>query len=337
MSNVVLFEKGQRPSYALEKQAPSVLTDTLGGSGGGFPKRISIRGSVFRLIADGKEVSALEQRHLDVVIVRAAPAIGRKFFAGTYDEEKSAPPDCWSADGITPDAASAHRQSSGCASCPQNIKGSGNEESRACRFTQQIAVVLANDQEGDVLQLALPAKSLFGKEDGDNRPLQAYKQFCASGNAHVEQLITRMKFDTNSSTPKLFFKAMRWLTEEEAEIAKAKGLSDEAERAVTMTVSAHVAPPVFAGLPPKLVAKPVAIAPPPPVEEEEPPPPPPKAAVKKAAVKKAAPVAAAPAEEEEPPAPAPVVREKAAVATPLKRPDISKVVAEWGDDDDEAA
>jgi len=31
--------------------------------------------------------------------------------------------------------------------------------------------------EGDVLQLTLPAKSIFGKEEGDNRPLQAYARF----------------------------------------------------------------------------------------------------------------------------------------------------------------
>jgi hypothetical protein len=40
-----------------------------------------------------------------------------------------------------------------------------------------LLLFLANDMEGDVLQLTLPAKSIFGKEEGDNRPLQAYARF----------------------------------------------------------------------------------------------------------------------------------------------------------------
>jgi hypothetical protein len=125
-------------------------------------------------------------------------------------------------------------------SCPQNIAGSGQGNSRACRYQQRLAVVLENNIEGDVLQLTLPATSVFGKEDGDKRPLQAFARNLAMQNPPIspEMIVTRMKFDTKAEAPKLHFAPNRWLTTEEYEIVKAQGESDEAKRAVVMTVAA---------------------------------------------------------------------------------------------------
>jgi hypothetical protein len=125
-------------------------------------------------------------------------------------------------------------------SCPQNIAGSGQGNSRACRYQQRLAVVLENNIEGAVLQLTLPATSVFGKEDGDKRPLQAFARNLAMQNPPIspEMIVTRMKFDTKAEAPKLHFAPNRWLTPEEYEIVKAQGESDEAKRAVVMTVAA---------------------------------------------------------------------------------------------------
>jgi hypothetical protein len=46
-----------------------------------------------------------------------------------------------------------------------------------------------------------------------------------------------MKFDTKAAVPKLFFKALRWLSDEEYGIATEKGQTREAINAITMTVS----------------------------------------------------------------------------------------------------
>jgi len=331
MSNVVLFENKARPEYALVKQEASALTKSLAG-GGGFGKRISIKGGVFRLIVDGKEVAAIEERYLDVIIVRAAEHIGRTYYHEAYDDEKSAPPDCWSPDELKPDASATNPQCDNCASCPQNVKGSGNDESRACRFSQRVAAVLANDVEGDVMQISLPATSLFGKEEGDNRPLQAYARFIAANNANIEQFITRLKFDTTAATPKLFFKPMRWLTPEEYEIAKAKGASPDAEKAVTMTVAqADKAQPKLqvAGAPLVKPAKAEVKEAPAPETDDEPPAPAPT--VGKKGPKKAAAKAAAPAGDDEPPAPEPTVRKTAEAPVLPQRESISKIAANWDD------
>jgi hypothetical protein len=90
---------------------------------------------------------------------------------------------------------------------------------------------------GDVLQLQLPATSIFGKAEGDNHPLQSYARLLAAQSISPEMVVTRMKFDTQKESPKLFFKPLRWLTDDEHATAVEKGQSEDAKRAVTMTVA----------------------------------------------------------------------------------------------------
>jgi hypothetical protein len=183
--------------------------------------------------------------------------------------------------------------------------------------------VLANNPEGDVLQLTLPATSIFGKEEGDKRPLQAYARFLAAQTPPVnpEQIVTRMKFDTKAESPKLFFAPTRWLTDEEYPIAVTQGESDEAKKAVTLTVAqadgVKAAPMNIAGAAPKAAAKPA-----PAVEEEDDEP----APAPKAAKAKAAPVADADDEPE-------VRKETAkAAAVPAKKSKLADIVSDWDDE-----
>ena len=259
MSNVALFSGSNVPAFA-KKGELSDIAKSLAGGGGGGGKRISIKGGVFRLLVGGKEVASIDERYLDVVIVNAAPKIGRTFYAKSYDGETPAAPDCWSADGETPSPDAANKQSDRCANCSQNVKGSGMGESRACRFSQRLAVVLANNLEGDVMQLQLPATSIFGKEEGDKRPLQAYARYVVANQASPEMMVTRMQFDTKAEAPKLFFKPVRWLDESEYEVAVKQGQTDDAKRAITMTVAKMdkvetPAPLALEGAKPKAKAK----------------------------------------------------------------------------------
>jgi hypothetical protein len=259
MSNVALFSGSNVPAFAKKGELSDLAKSLAGGAGGGG-KRISIKGGVFRLLVDGKEVASIDERYLDVVIVNAAPKIGRTFYMKAYDGETPAAPDCWSADGEKPDATAANPQSDRCATCPQNVKGSGSGESRACRFSQRLAVVLANDLEGHVMQLQLPATSIFGKEEGDKRPLQAYARYVVANQASPEMMVTRMQFDTKAEAPKLFFKPVRWLDEEEYAASVRQGKTDDARRAITMTVAKMdkvetPAPLALEGAKPKAKAK----------------------------------------------------------------------------------
>lgn len=233
MSEVTLFRNKNAVVPAHLTAGVDDLTRSLMGSSGSS-KRISIRGSVFRMIVDGQEVAKNEDRAMDVVIVNAAEHTSRSYFAGTYQEGQNAGPDCWSGDGKTPDPRAENPQATRCDQCPMNIAGSGQGTSRACRFSRRLAVVMGNNIENsDVYQLVLPAQSIFGKGDGNKMPLQQYVTFLAGHKLSIRGVVTEMRFDTSSATPKLTFRAVDALSEEQYKYAVEKGDSPEAINAIT--------------------------------------------------------------------------------------------------------
>jgi hypothetical protein len=315
MTDLTVFNPAQVPDFARNNELSETALALTGGGTGGSVKRISIKGGVFRLVSGGKEIAAIEDRHLDVIVVKAAPKVSRIFYAGAYDKDAAAaPPDCWSNDGEKPDAGARNRQAQTCLSCPQNQAGSGQGNSRACRYQQRLAVVLENNPGGDVMQLTLPATSVFGKEDGDKRPLQAFARHLALSNPPInpEQIVTRMKFDTKAESPKLFFSPVRWLTNDEYAVVKSQADSTDAQRAVVMTVAQSDGVKGAPALPGKA---PVAA-----VEEDEAPAPKAKTAKKKSEV----------ADEDS----EPEVRKEAAKpsAVPEKKSKLADIVADWDDE-----
>ena len=239
MSDLTIFQGGNLPSYLKNVEMDATTKNLAGsGGGGGGNRRISIKGGVWRMMVSGEELMVNEERAMNVVIV-ASSALGRTFYDGAYDPEAPPkPPACWSPDNIKPATDVPDPQASTCMSCAQNIKGSGQGEARACRFNQRVAVVLEGDLSGEVYQLSLPATSIFGKGvDGQKLPMQAYAQSLGALKLPVNAVVTEMRFDTASSTPKLIFRGIRPLTEEEYTISAKQGKTPAATSAITMTVS----------------------------------------------------------------------------------------------------
>jgi hypothetical protein len=239
MSEMTLFSKGGNtlPAHLKNLQLDATTKALMGGSGNGGGKRISIRGNVFRMMVDGKEIAQNEDRAMNIIIAAANANVSRTFYAGTYQEGQAMAPTCWSNDGVTPDIKSEQPQASKCASCQQNIKGSGQGDSRACRFSQRLAVLLENDIRGDIYQLTLPAQSIFGAAENGKMPLQSYAKFLGSHGLPVTAVVTEMRFDTASATPRLTFKAVRPLNEEELAMTQDKGQSTEAKLAIAATAA----------------------------------------------------------------------------------------------------
>ena len=238
MSNELAVLDAGLPSYLKELDLDDVTKSLMGGGGSGGSKRISIKGGVWRMMVNGKEIARNEERAMNVVIVNAAPKVSRTFYLKQYTEggDVSAP-DCWSSDGEVPDAKALNPQSKRCVDCPQNVKGSGQGDSRACRFSHRLAVVLANDIKGDVFQLTVPGASVFGEGSPGKWPLQTYSKMIASKGIPVTAVVTEMRFDTDSATPKLTFKPLKVLEKAEALAAIEQGKTEAAKRAITMTVA----------------------------------------------------------------------------------------------------
>lgn len=271
MSNEMTLFGGKLPAY-LQGADIDAVTKALTGGGGGIGRRISIEGGVFRMIVDGKQVAENEDRSMNVIVIAAAPHVNRQYYEGTYVKGQASSPTCWSADGKTPGSDIETPQSATCDGCPQNIAGSGQGESRACRYQQRLAVMLDGGEDASVYQLALPATSLFGKGEPNNvkMPLQAYARYLASNGVPITAVVTEMRFDTAASTPKLTFKPARPLTEEEFNIAKEHGDSVEAKQAITFTVFKQDGEKAVTKAPAKPAAAPKATAKQAPVPDAEP-------------------------------------------------------------------
>jgi hypothetical protein len=261
----------------------------MGGSSDA--RRISVRGNIFRLTVGGQEVAKNEDRAMNIIIAAAAPKTSRQYYAGTYQEGVVSSPDCWSTDGEVPSPTIETPKNHNCATCPMNVAGSGQGTSRACRFNHRLAVLLENDMHGDVYELSLAATSLFGKGENGKMPLFQYAKQLAGHGMNVTDVVTELRFDTDSATPKMVFRAVRPLDEKEIEVVLDKATSLEAIQAITTSFSA--------------------------AKKEEAPAPAPKPAPQ--GLFKDAPVAE------------PVVREKKPSATVANPTDLESTLAEWAD------
>lgn len=212
--------------------------DTLAVAGGvRQSKRISIKNGVFRKYAGGKEIGAIEDRHMNVIFVKMAHKASRMFYEGVYQEGQKVSPVCWSTDSETPDADVKNPLASACLDCPKAVKGSGqNGTGTACRLSWRTAVVLPNDPAGDVMQLVLPATSAFGKEDNGRFPFRSYIQHLASHNVSAGRVITRMAFDTKASAPKVLFTPAGKVPDADLPIIAQQAKSAAAEAAIKMNV-----------------------------------------------------------------------------------------------------
>ena len=236
MSELTLFKSGL-PSY-LKNAGADDVTNALAGEAAGGMRRISIKGGVFREMIGGREHRVSEDRSMNVVIIKAAPKVSRTYYSGTYSEGEAVRPACWSSDSQKPDAEVKNKQSQTCLNCPQNIKGSGQGESRACRYSQRLAVMIEGEiDREEVYQLVLPATSIFGEGTKGKLPLRAYAEFLKGEDAPMSGVITEMKFDTASPTPKLVFRPIRVVEEAEWEIIQKMKESEEAKKAIELTVS----------------------------------------------------------------------------------------------------
>lgn len=208
--------------------------DELGaGVSGGFAV-VSFRGKVWRIKHAGDERDVLRTdgsndpaASLEVILVKASHALSKNYYPSGYVEGANEQPACWSTNGIAPDASAPSRQNGVCATCQWNVFGSRTTENgkkaKACSDSKRIAVVplgdIDNELFGGAMLLRVPAASLvdmanYGKRMGS----AGYPTFA---------IATRIGFDTKEAYPKLTFKEIRALSDQE--VAKIMELRENAQ------------------------------------------------------------------------------------------------------------
>src|SRR5262245_61909297 len=105
---------------------------------------------------------------IEVVILKASAAVSKIWYENGYVEGSNASPDCFSTNGVTPDAGSTKKQSQTCQLCPKNAWGSRvtsqGKQGKACADSKRLAIVPMNDIKneafGGPMLLRVPAASL---------------------------------------------------------------------------------------------------------------------------------------------------------------------------------
>jgi hypothetical protein len=153
---------------------------------------------------------------IEVVIVKAAGVVSKIFYANGWVEGSNEAPDCWSTNGVTPDAQVPNKVAPGCINCPNNAWGSRVTEqgksAKACSDSKRLALVPSGDMDNELfggpMLLRVPAASLKDlKGYGELMSKYGYKYYAVS---------TRISFDVKDSYPHLVFSAIRPLDDAQA-------------------------------------------------------------------------------------------------------------------------
>lgn len=212
-------------------------TMAVAGSGANQTKRLSIKGGVFRKMVGGKEVGAIEDRHMNIIFVKMAHSASRQCYEGTYEEGKTVSPICWSNDSIKPDSDVEHPCAPTCDVCPNSAKGSNDSGvGTKCKLSWRTAVVLPQDPAGDVLEFVVPAASAFGKEENGRWPFKSYIGMLASNNIAAGRVITKVQFDTKVQYPKVLFSPIGAVDTNDYQTIADQGKSQAAEAAIKLSV-----------------------------------------------------------------------------------------------------
>jgi hypothetical protein len=197
----------------------SAVQAALLSDGFSYPK-ISTRASRYRLVEDGTET--VVGTTLDVVVVGSNPKVSKIWYSKPYDGSDGVRPDCFSNDGITPDASVEKPFHPNCAACPNNVLGSKltptGQKSKICGDQRHLAVVPSADPT-KVYGLTVPISGMKG--------LREYIKDLSNYGLIPEEVVTELGFDDAASYPKITFKQKGFVGEKAIKVVEEICLSPE--------------------------------------------------------------------------------------------------------------
>lgn len=246
MSNTQIAEvpKHIMDRIAARQGAKSALLDAVAG-GDSYPK-ISIRASRYRLMDGG--VETVVGTELDVIFVAVNPKVSKVWYAKPYsaDTADKTPPDCWSNDGVKPDASIATPFHDNCATCPNNVLGSKitpqGKDTKLCNDIRYVAVVPSADPT-KVYGLTVPVSAM--------KAFRLYFKGLAQYGLVPEEVVTTLGFDDDASFPKITFKQKGYVPAKFIKMVEDMGTSAETLQVIRTSgtgAPALAAPPKAAPL-----------------------------------------------------------------------------------------
>lgn len=220
MNALTPFNGARIPSVFAGRRT-TMLEAARAGVSAGFAV-VAFRGRAWAIKHRGEEKLVTDGRGqpmpvLDVVIVGVAPSVSKTFYAQAYVSGDDNAPDCFSLDGVAPDASAPRKQNDLCGTCPNNQWGSvitqAGKRAKACQDNRRLAVVPLHDIEnrtyGGPMMLRLPPTSLAN--------LASYSAQLERAGVDFPYVATRLAFDYTVAYPKLTFEPLTMLDDEQAE------------------------------------------------------------------------------------------------------------------------
>jgi hypothetical protein len=255
MSNIVTVPAHIAARIAARQQAgtKSSVASAIVSDGPSIP-RISIRAGRYRLNEDGVETTVGVT--LDTIIVGANPRVSKVFYAKAFDASaENIRPDCWSNDGLKPDASVTAPVHTGCADCPNNVLGSkilpSGAKSKQCADQRHLAVVAAADPT-KVYSLTVPVSGM--------KALREYFKELGNYGIGPEEAVTELGFDDAASYPKITFKQKGYVPEKAISRVDALLESDSVKVATRQLAPTGAGPALAAPAAKAAIAAPAAPA-----------------------------------------------------------------------------
>jgi hypothetical protein len=213
--NIIPFDTNKGlPAFLKNVNVADINADLLAHAGGGFPV-VSIKGKHFTIVRGDEREKLMNPKDpesaatsIDVVLLKANKVKSKVFYIKGYDpkESEGKKPDCFSNDGVAPDAQAEHKQAKSCATCPHNQWGSkisdNGSKGKACQDSVRMAIAAAG-QVNDPMLLRVPPASIKG--------LAEYGQMLAKRGVGYNMVVTKISFDLEAESPKLVFKPVGFL------------------------------------------------------------------------------------------------------------------------------
>lgn len=221
MSNIVNQKAGGALTQSsLLKGFKGASRDLSEGVTVTFPL-ISLRGGKWRYRWKGEETVISDPDNgfavpaLEVVIIDASKTLTKMFYADPYAEGQRKRPDCWSSDGKVPDPTVPEPVSEICLTCPKNAFGSvitpSGKAAKACQDRRRVVISpatdLENEEKGGPIMLSIPPGSLKNS--------QAYGDWLDENDLAYYGCVTQLSFDQKVAHPKIEFKYLRALDDDE--------------------------------------------------------------------------------------------------------------------------
>lgn len=244
MNELMIPEGSAIPAYILNADAAKQANaDACAGISTGFAARLKLNGKAFALVdGNGEETpvknkdlteAADENMYLPMVVLRAKPELQKAWYAAAYKlGEEGKAPDCFSNDGMMPDASVAVKQCESCAACQMNAYGSGKDQDgnptggKACSDNKILAVFV----KGGIYKFKIPPASL--------KTWALFVKQLGTRGIPVGNIKTLVGFDDSKSYPVLRFEFGGFMEEKFLPALAEKAASTEAEEIVNDSITA---------------------------------------------------------------------------------------------------